>query len=442
MKILLSLPVALALGLGSSASLAQEASPGPLRFSDAVELSIGKTPQVEGAKFGIDAAQQKAKGTASQRLPKLSAAGNVLRWNDPIAIQFGAPGSPSVAVRDQVTTSFSLSLAQPISGLFVLGRLIDIDRRGVGIAQNSLARTKVESAHRAADAYLAMLNAQSAADLAKKTVTQLEAQHANAVKLQTAGVLGLVDVLRLASARDAARLSLVRAETNVAIARGELALAINRQADATFEIVDELPEPPPPPVLDEKNASQQAEEGRLDLKEAAMQVEQARANETVALAQWLPNVMGMATYQHITGQGPFQPANAWYIGATLTWDIWDWGKTMDSVKEAEARTGQASTAEKTIRNQIATQVRQRLLEAKAAFATLEPARSSLAAAEEAYRIESVRYQQGVVSTVDIINSETELHKARSAYAQARFDYYRSQIALARAAGTMPFMPQR
>jgi len=160
------------------------------------------------------------------------------------------------------------------------------------------------------------------------------------------------------------------------------------------------------------------------------------------MAQLLPNIMGIATYQNITGQGPFQPRNAWYVGATLSWEIWDWGKTWDSVKEAEARAGQVSTSEKTTRNQIALQVRQRLLENRAAFATLEPARSSLSAAEEAHRIQSVRFEQGVVSTVDIINSETDLHKARSAYAQARFDYYRAQIALARVAGALPFAPQR
>jgi len=440
---LLSLPVALLVGLGSAGAFAQDSGSSRLRFSDAVELSIGNTPQIEGAKFGIDAAERKLSGTAAQRLPRLKAEGNVLRWNDPIAIQFGsnAPGS-SVVVREQVTTSFSLSLAQPISGLFVLGRMIDIDRRAVGIARTSMAKTKLDAAHRAAEAYVATLNAQSAADLAKKTVTQFEAQHANAVKLQAAGVLGLVDVLGLVSARDAARLALVRAETTMATARAELAVAIDREPDAGFDIVDEFPEPPPAPTLDETAAHQLAVDSRLELKDAALQTEQARANKTVAMAQLLPNIMGIATYQNITGQGPFQPRNAWYVGATLSWEIWDWGKTWDSVKEAEARAGQVSTSEKTTRNQIALQVRQRLLENRAAFATLEPARSSLSAAEEAHRIQSVRFEQGVVSTVDIINSETDLHKARSAYAQARFDYYRAQIALARVAGALPFAPQR
>jgi outer membrane protein TolC len=439
---LLFLPVALLLGPVSTRVSAQDSRGGQVRFSDAVELSIGNTPQIEGAKFGIDAAERKVSGTAAQRLPKLKAEGNVLRWNDPISIQFGSstPGS-SVAVREQVTTSFSLSLAQPISGLFVLGRMIDIDRRAVGIAKTSMAKTKLDAAHRAAEAYVATLNAQSAADLAKKTVTQLEAQHANAVKLQTAGVLGLVDVLRLVSARDAARLALVRADTTVATARAELAMAIDRPADAAFEIVDEFPEPPPAPTLDESAAHQLAADSRLELKDAALQTEQARANKTVAMAQLLPNIMGVATYQNISGQGPFQPRNAWYIGATLSWEIWDWGKTWDGVKEAEARAGQVAAGEKTVRNQISLQVRQRLLENRAAFATLEPARSSLAAAEEAHRIQSVRFEQGVVSTVDIINSETDLHKARSAYAQARFEYYRAQIALARAAGALPFAQQ-
>ncbi len=420
---------------------AQESTARRLRFSEAIELSMGQTPQVQGARAGVDAAGFKASGTAAQRLPKLKADASVLRWDAPIAIQFGGGGgmmSAPVDVRAHVTTAFSLSLAQPISGLFVLGRLIDVDKRAVEIAETSVAKTRMDSAHRAAEAYVAVLNARASADLAARTALQFEAQHENAVALEKGGVLGHVDVLRLASARDAARLALVRAETSVAVAGAELAVAVNLAPEESLAVIDEFPEPPPAPTLGEAEATRSAASARLEIKDAALQTDQSRANKSVAMAQLLPNIMGVATYQNITGQGPFQPRNAWYIGATLSWELWDWQKTWKGVKEADARSVQVAATLETLRKQISLQVYQRLLETRAAFASLEPARSSLLAAEEAHRIQAVRFKQGVASTVDIINAETELYRARSAYSQTRYDYYRAQIVLARAIGALPF----
>jgi len=76
-------------------------------------------------------------------------------------------------------------------------------------------------------------------------------------------------------------------------------------------------------------------------------------------------------------------------------------------------------------------------EARAAYELVGLSRSSLAAAEEAYRIQNVRYQQGAATTTDVLDAEVGVTRARADYSKSRFDYYLAQAALARAAGQLP-----
>lgn len=433
------------LAIVSTVGLATPAAAQPLRltFGDAVQMSIDRGPEIAGARHGATAADLKASATASQAYAKLRAEGNLLRWNEPLQITFGPmPAAIGMAptttvVREQMTSLFSISLAQPISGLFVLHHMVAIDRSAAEGARTDIARARLDTASRAAEAYLRLLQANATAEVAGKTLGQLEAQLERARALEQAGVLGRVDVLRLISTRDGARQGLLRAQTGVAVASATLTLALDLKPEAVVEVVDDLPDPPPPIALTEANAVHAATGARPELSASRERTVQAQEGPTVAKAQLLPNVMGVATYQHTKGQGSFQPVNAWFVGATLSWDIWDWGKTWDGVKEARARASQAEVADKIVRDQIAFDARRRLLEAKSAFETLAPARTSLQAAEEAHRIQTVRFSKGAASTTDVIDAEADLSRARGAYTQARYDYYLAQAALVRAMGEIP-----
>lgn len=447
-KTLSFLPLLTLLGVTASpaSALAQARR---MTLAQAIESSVERDLEVASTAKGVTAAELKTSGTGAQRFPKLRAEANILRWDTPLLINFGPmamagagmppPSSSKLVARDRYTSSAVISLAQPLSGLFVLGHLVAIDRSAVQGARAEVARARLDAAQRTAEAYLRVLQTRAIADVAEKGLAQIAAQLARSETLEKAGVASRVDVLRLASARDAARQTLVRAQTNVEIAQGQLALALDLPPDTTIEVADDFPNPPSPPTLTEADVAATAGADRPELSSAAARTQQAEGARIVALAQWLPNVMAVGNYQHIEGQGPFQPRNAWYIGATLTWDVWDWGKTQDAVKEAAARAGQSHLAERALRNQILSDARRRLLETKAAFASLEPARTSLVAAEEAHRIQTVRYEKGVASTTDIIDAETDVTRARSAYAQARYDYYLAQANLARAAGALPLV---
>jgi outer membrane protein len=439
---------ALLMGASAPAGAQPPAASGPRRLTlrQAIELSVERGPEIQVAAEGVLASAARVRGAGAQRFPQLRAEANILYWDKALELRFptgmmgmgmeGA-GAAALTVRDQVTSQVSVTLAQPISALFVLHRLVGLEENGEQAARADQARARLDTAQRASEAYLRLLQAQALVAVADKSVAQVEAQLERARIGEKAGALAHVDVLRLTSARDSARQGQLRARAGAEVARAGLVLALELPAGTAVEVVDDLPDPPPRLVLDSGQASQLALQDRPELRAATQRAQQAAAGRSVAKAALLPNILGIATYQHTEGQSTFQPKNAWFVGATLTWDLWDWGKNWNAVREAGARANQAAIGRRALGEQVVFDAQRRLIETRTAFDSLGLARSALEAAEEAYRIQSVRYAEGAATTTDVIDAEADVSRARNSHAQSRYDYYLAQAALARAVGRMP-----
>jgi outer membrane protein TolC len=427
-------------------------------LNEAIQLAVGQGPEITAAVHGVHAAEARVRGAGAQRFPRLHTDANIQYWNSPLDVKFslpagltGMPGQtgmtdeaaaaaasvPAMRVRDQLTWQFSATIAQPLTGLIALGRLMQLEEFGVNAARADQQRALLDTAQRASEAYLRLLQAKALEEVSEKSLRQVEAQLQRAETLERGGVMQRVDVLRLTAARDNARHAVMRAQTSVITAGEALVLALNLPTGTTLDVVDDLPDPPLALALTAQDALTEAKQTRPEIIAARERSSQASAGEDVASAALYPNINALATYQHTEGQSTFQPKNAFFVGATLSWDVWDWGKSVQGIREAEARSEQARVSERMLHDQIAFDVRRRIAELRTNYATLDVARSALEAAEEAFRIQEVSYREGSATTTDVLDTETEVSRARSSYAQARYEYYLAQAGLARAVGQLP-----
>jgi outer membrane protein TolC len=425
-----------------AAARAAEPAPaaGPVRMSlaEAIAIAQKQSPEVRAAALGIEAAEARVSQAKAQRYPSVSVSGNLLYWNE--ALSFALAPMMSMTIRDQLTASLTVTAAQPLSPLLVLGELIDLERSGVDAAQADRERARLDAATRAAESYLRVLQARAVRDVSAKGVTQVEANLDRVRKLEQAGIAGDLDVLRLEAARDAVKQGLIRAESGLVIAERALVLALDLPETTRIEAFDDLPETPPRPAIFAELAASMALERRPELRAARERVEQADQGRKIAKAQYLPNVAAIGQYQHNEGQGTFAQKDAWFVGVTLSWTVFEWGRTVAAVDEAAARAQQARIGLEVARDAVAFDARRRADEATTAYESLTSARSALAAAEEAYRLQTIRNEGGEATTTEVLDAETEVARARTGYVMARYDYFLSLVALARAVGDAPAAP--
>ncbi len=436
MKRLVSLAALAALLVaGAAVGRAADTSAKKLTLAQAVDAAVSDNPDLAVAARSVDVAGARVDSARALRLPKLSVDASLNVWNEKTEITFGPQ---TITAREQVTSSVSVTLAQPLSGLAVVGKLIKVEQKGVDLARAQLSGAKLDIAARTAETYLRAMQARAGVEIAAQTVTQLDAQAARAKALEAGGVLAKVDLMRIDSARSQAAQQVLAAQDGFAQALDALAFMLGLPSGASIETVDDLPAALPPPPWNEQGAMTVAAQKRPELKTASLQADQAEGAVLVKRSDYYPNVMAIAQYQHSEGQGSFAPSpDAAFVGVTFKWDIWDWGKRGDDMREVRGRAAQARMTANRTKDSVAMDVRGKLRSAQTSYKQFAVAQQGLATAEEAYRIQSVRFQNGSATTLDVLDAETDVARARLAVVNHRYEYAIALVQLAHAIGEQP-----
>jgi outer membrane protein TolC len=103
-------------------------------------------------------------------------------------------------------------------------------------------------------------------------------------------------------------------------------------------------------------------------------------------------------------------------------------------KEAEANMQSASLKTQDIYKSILTEIKQVISDVKTNYDKLNAAKLHVKLAEDAVEQSKVRFENGIITNLDLINAETSLAKARLLFSQAQYSYTISQYALKRAVG--------
>ena len=420
-----------------------------ITLTEAIELAAGDSLAIDLQEEQVAAARAKKKSTSALRFPSLSTKASVLMWSDEIT--FAQPCNPAevpgcpmsgvieLTVRDRVTGSAELNLAQPLSGLIVLGRLIDGDQAAIDAASAELQVARLDAGYQAAEAYLGAMQTETLHQLAITSVKQLEANLEKIRALREADVLADVDVLRVEAARDQAKAGALEAEVGSVTARRGLALLLDLP-DGTDLALAPVDTTPPALGWSEDEAVSLARRQRPELRAAAARASQAESGVAAVKADYFPNILAIANYTRTEGQGFIATKNSAFVGVSLEWNLWDWGKRGHDVAAARAASRSAARLRDELDDQLAFDVRAKWLTASSKRQSLTVHESALRAAEEAYRLQTVKIQGGLATATDVIDAEAEVARARAQEAVARYQYLIAWMALVRAVGQMPQMP--
>jgi outer membrane protein len=418
-----------------------------LSVAEAESLALKQNTALDIGASTITAAEERVAGARAGRLPRVSVDANVLLWDTEIAFPLALPAGPdmppmeqSITVRGRVTAAASLTVAQPITPQIALNHVIALERAGLAAARDEQRQTRVDIAARAAEGYVLVLLARAGGDIAALRAEQLTAQLERARALVEGGVLQPVDVMRLEAAHASATQDSIRSRSQATLAAASLALILGMPAGQSIDVVDGFPaEPGPPPAdpADLDEARNLALESRPDLAVLAHRIEQAERGASAARAQLYPNLVAIGSLQRNEGGGAFQAKNSWFVGLNLQWDLWDWGQRWHGYKEARAQAEKVRLGARQLGDVVRLEVESAVEEASSAYKALAVARTGLVAAEEAFRIQTAQYEEGVATTTDLLTAQTEVTQARLGYATTRYAYFRALVTLARATGQMP-----
>lgn len=294
-------------------------------FEDAVAAAVANNVESRTSEVEIEGADATRSGSRGELLPRLRGEGALQEWNGPFEIAFGPQ---KLTVREQFTWTASAIIVQPITGMIFSGLdRAKADRLGVDIAKLQRDTTKRDVGFRVAEQYLRLLEAKRLVEVAKASVTSLEAQRKQAQSLHTNGVIAKNDLLRAELAVSNAKQREIQARGNVVLGRGRLAVLMGLKPGERGDAAPIAPTADPAssaPTTVEAAEAQSLR--RLEVAAFAKKIEQADARVGAARGRLLPQINATANYTHFSGSA-FQQADAAYVGLVGSWDVWDWGAT-------------------------------------------------------------------------------------------------------------------
>lgn len=317
--------------------------------------------------------------------------------------------------------SQEISVSWPIWTFGKVEGAIDAARYQKNIADLNVYKTEADTKLAAVQAYYQYLEAIKLAEVQAQSVTDY-ASHLNNVQQQfDAGIVAKLDVLSSNVSLANAKQKSIAADNTRDVAEANLNNIMRVPMNTTLNPLDKN-FPQPEFDLTMEQAILMAQKYRWELVEADYGVKAAEASLRSAKAGYLPTVSVGGGYSWKEASVTAVDKDDWAVKGGLSWSLWDGGATQASVKKADAA---VKTAQETLlqaREKIELEVRQDYLNVLSYKEQIRAAEASVAQAEEAYKIATVRYSSGVGINLDVLDAELALNTARTNYITALYNY--------------------
>ena len=283
------------------------------------------------------------------------------------------------------------------------------------------------------EAYAGINTAEAFVDVAQQAHEAAGSYRDLSQKLYDEGVVTKADLLK-------AKVNLGERELDLENARNQAENAADglkvlsgidtaRAIDLTETIDVALPE------TDLRDARQRALANNPRIRALRGQVDAARAEVDVARADFKPHVNLMAQ-QDFNSESVGVENDSYTVGGQLTWRIFDFGARSGKVNRAQAKVNASLAERQQALDKLVGQVGKVWREANMAEKRVEVRRLAIDQSEEAVRLETLRYQQGLATMTELLAAQTELDNARAELIRAHFQRTMQRAALWLALGEL------
>lgn len=432
---------ALPLILAAVAVTAAAQTPLKLSLKQAVELALSPdgSTRVQLAGEGVHEAQTQSDQSRAALLPNLAAYVADRNQTENLAalgVHFEIP-IPGF-VFPTIVGPFSTFDARVTATLTVFNlssiRQFQAARTGVRAAKADSDSARDQISTQVASLYMMALAAQAHVNAAQASVDLADATEKLAQNRKQAGTGIPIEVTRSQVELANARQQLLVAQNDLRAARLQLLRAIGLKLDTDFELADKLAYRPAAEMT-LKDAVDKALAARPDWK--AQMTRELSASQSYSSVKYerLPSLAGFADYGAIgTGIDAASPTRTY--GVQLTVPIFDGGRRDARRAESFSQLRQERIRTSDLRQQLELDIRLAFDSLHSAEDQLKVATEGLEQSEREVAQAQRRYAAGVANSLEPVDAETRLARARDNRISALLAYNIARINLAQATGAI------
>ncbi len=432
-----------------------------LTIEESMELGEKHSYMARIAAASVDEAKAKQWQTLASMGPSVSVESTQV-WIDKHVNKLAGKTMGASSIPSRINTG-SLTVAQPIVPLGPLYMKLKSDMSFSRVAEFDEIQAKRAARFGGAEAFIRARKAQQFKAIAEASLKLTEKQKTDSEALFRAGRIGSVDLLRF--------------EMALADSKTQFEQATNITEISFLALAESIGEENPKSIIlspdqrtiynsardgnwERENAVNSAVKNRAEIKGAEARLEMIKYYKMAADFDYLPMVNAFAKYErdfekkdmsvplghiHTGPTATYRDLGTLTIpkrdirdnftyGLALSWKIWDWGGRLLRSSEFAAGIKKAELAKEAQASGIRLETTQAVLDFEYTKSSLDTASTALKFAEEAYRQQNLRFQNGSASTTDIITAERDLTRTRGGFANAEGDLDLAWMKLLKATG--------
>jgi outer membrane protein TolC len=430
----------------SASAQGETGVPVPLALADAVKLAIEKHPALRAAGYQAAAAAAGVTQARAGFLPRVDFSEGVTRGDNPgyafVSLINQGRSTSSDFLPENVNhpnpltnwrTNIGGSLPLFMGGQTVLGyQQAELGREAAERGRDRVEQDVIFNVVRAYHGVLLAEEAKATVDAAVRTaeanLSAAEARTETGLAVESDALAARV---RLARLKEEA----IAAANQVRLARAGLNDAMGVPLSQPYRITGRLDlSPARYDRLDGLEAL--AQEHRPDYRQAALEEQRLEKEVLRRKGAFLPTMHLMGNYEINNHQFTGDGQDSWSVGAVLNLNLFSGGADHAGLVEAQANRERAAAQRERLASAIALEVRDAFLALQTARERVVVAKDAVTHAEESLRIVQDRYDAGLTTIVELLDSETALTAARTNLTRTLYDATVGQAKLDLSLGTL------
>ncbi len=406
-----------------------------LDLGAARKYALEYNKNMKNADYATDKAQYALREAIANGLPQLNATmdySNAL--GAIITIRF-AEGMPASEIDIKPQSNFNLNLTQLLfSGNYIVG--VQMAKMAKDMSALGKEKTELEVISSVTDGYYLVLIAKESKAILEQNVVNLKKLYDKTTALASVGMIEQTDLDQLFVQLNSLQSAFSSAERQLQMAQNMLRLQLGAGVDTELELTENLEQIMVKANEESMTLNTFKPEQNIDFR--LMEFQELLTDKSVDMkkAAALPVLSGYYRYTYKLLKPDFDMTPANMIGLQLNIPIISSGMRTAQTQQARVDLKTIQNNKEILRDQLKIQEKQLLFNLATALDTYGNQKTNVDVSRRVYTSLKLKYEQGLISGLDLINADNNYLKAESEYINAMMQVMNSRLQLEKLYGNI------
>ena len=393
-----------------------------ITLEQAIDLSLNNSKEVKISEKNLEISNINVSKALKNALPSLNYSGRYSIGEHERKI---LPKRESMYLDRKRGYTQSIRIAQP---LFAGGSIISTIKGAKAyenIASYTYLKSKIQNRLDTIKIYSNIINAEKNMEALKKSENILEKRYKKQEEQLKLRLITKTDLLRTDYSLKQIQSQIISNQNMIDSNKERLYVRTGIDKNENLILKDfDIPETLTSQISLDRDLKQAVEES-LTSKIASEQHKVALATKNAAIGDMLPQVSAFAGYS-TTERTTFNRSakdGEWLGGVEVSWKVFSFGKDFDNYRVAKLEAEKQALNENSVKENVEIEVKSAYLDLLSFEKQKDSQEKALAAAKLTFEQDQERYDAGLLSIIDYLDSENKYRQASINYNKTLLDYY-------------------